>query len=166
MSELHTLMPNHKILHRQRVEPVHAASERAAVIETNKYSYLLSNYIFIPLACEISGVWCVEGIDFLDELGHRTSTATGWKKETHYLFQRLSVAIQRANAACFCGCFPVVDMHLRGLTRRHLPPRITLTLNIHCYQKKRIPIFWFGDTVTMSDLSKFNANSKVRATSA
>ena len=45
----------------------------------NKYNYLLSNYIFIPLACEISGVWCVEGIDFLNELGRRTSLVTGDK---------------------------------------------------------------------------------------
>ena len=48
--------------------------------KTNKYNYLLSNYIFIPLACEISGVWCVEGIDFLNELGRRTSIVTGDKK--------------------------------------------------------------------------------------
>ena len=44
------------------------AAERAAVNKTNKYNYLLSNYIFVPLACEISGVWCIEGIDFLNEL--------------------------------------------------------------------------------------------------
>ena len=87
-----------------------AAAERAALNKTNKYNYLLSKYIFIPLACKISGVWCVEGIDFLNELGRRTSLVTGDKNETHYLFQRLSVAIQRSNAAGFCGCFLIVDI--------------------------------------------------------
>ena len=52
----------------------------------------------------------MDGIDFLNELGRRTSVVTGDKNETHYLFQRLSVAIQRGNAACFCDCFPVVDI--------------------------------------------------------
>ena len=60
-----------------------AAAERAAANKTKKYNYLLSNYIFIPLDCEISGVWCVEGTDFLNELGRRTSIVTGDKNETH-----------------------------------------------------------------------------------
>ena len=34
-----------------------AAAERATGNKTNKYNYLLSNNIFIPLACEISGVF-------------------------------------------------------------------------------------------------------------
>ena len=53
----------------------------------NTYNYLLSNYIFIPLACEISGVWCVEGIDFLMSLiaVHQLSLVTKMK---HIFFSK------------------------------------------------------------------------------
>ena len=63
----------------------------------------------IPLACETTGVWCTEGAEFLNELGRRTSIITGDKHETAYLFQRLSVAIQRGDAACFYNCFSNFD---------------------------------------------------------
>ena len=79
---------------------VGAAAERAASRKVEKYNFLRDTYIFIPLACETTGVWCTEGAEFLNELGRRTSVITGDKHETAYLFQRLSVAIQRGNAAC------------------------------------------------------------------
>ena len=74
---------------------VGAAAERAASRKVEKYNFLRDTYIFVPLACETTGVWCAEGPDFLNELDRRTSVITGDKHETAYLFQRLSVAIQR-----------------------------------------------------------------------
>ena len=57
--------------------------------KTNKYNnYLLSNYICIPLSCEISGVWCVEDIDFLNELGRRTSIMSLVTKMKHIIFSK------------------------------------------------------------------------------
>ena len=88
---------------------VGAAAERAASRKVEKYNFLRDTYIFIPLACETTGVWCTEGAEFLNELGRRTSIITGDKHETAYLFQRLSVAIQRGNAACFYNCFSNFD---------------------------------------------------------
>ena len=86
---------------------VGAAAERAASRKVEKYNFLHDTYIFIPLACETTGVWCTEGAEFLNKLGRRTSIITGDKHETAYLLQRLSVAIQRGNAACFYNnyCF-------------------------------------------------------------
>ena len=77
------------------------SAKRAASRKMEKYNFLRDTYIFIPLVCEITGVWCAEGAEFLNELGRRTSLITGDKHGTAYLFQRLSVAIQKRNAACF-----------------------------------------------------------------
>jgi len=39
----------------------------------------------------------------LQELGRRIAAATGDPRVTEFLFQRLSVAVQRGNAACVLG---------------------------------------------------------------
>ena len=58
-----------------------AATERAAELKNAKYDYLTKNHIFVPLACEVSGVWCTETIDFLQDLGSRIALSTGEKRE-------------------------------------------------------------------------------------
>jgi len=45
------------------------------------------------------------GIEFITELGNHLNLATGDKLEMTYLFQRLSIAIQRGNELCFNGTF-------------------------------------------------------------
>ena len=70
-------------------------SERSASLKIIKYSEIARNHIFIPLACEVTGVWCAEAVDFLNELGGRISAATGDKRELAFLYQRLSVALQK-----------------------------------------------------------------------
>ena len=53
-------------------------SERAAAKKKNeKYDELCRNYIFIPLACEVTGVWNIEVDEFLADLGSRISCTTG-----------------------------------------------------------------------------------------
>ena len=49
--------------------------------KVDKYNFLRDTHIFVPLACEITGVWCAEGAEFLNELGRRTSIITGDKHE-------------------------------------------------------------------------------------
>jgi hypothetical protein len=44
-------------------------------------------------------------LSFLRELGRRLSLATDDPRETAFLFQRLSVALQQYNAVCFRGSF-------------------------------------------------------------
>ena len=67
------------------------------------------NYIFVPLACEVSGAWCTDGLEFLNDLGSRISDVTGDKRDTDFLFQRLSIALQKGNAACMYKPGPLVD---------------------------------------------------------
>ena len=58
----------------------------------------------------MAGAWCEAGSNFFDDLGNRISDVTGDCNETAYLYQRLSIAIQRGNAACFNDCFENSDI--------------------------------------------------------
>ena len=66
-------------------------------------------YIFVPLACEVSGVWCTDGLEFLNDLGTRISDVTGNRRDMDFLFQRLSIALQKGNAACMYKPGPSID---------------------------------------------------------
>ena len=83
-----------------------SAAERAASLKNKKYEELARNHIFSPLACEVTGNWCSEAVEFLHELGDRISAVTGDRRESTFLFQRLSVALQKGNAACVIGTMP------------------------------------------------------------
>jgi len=55
--------------------------------------------LFTPIAVKTSGVWAKEALKFLQEIGRRIVDVTGEKRSTSYLLQRLSLAVQRGNAA-------------------------------------------------------------------
>ena len=74
-----------------------------------KYDELRRNYIFIPLACEVTGVWNIEAEEFFNELGSRISCSTGEARETSFLYQRLSISLQKGNAACIYRPDPNFD---------------------------------------------------------
>ena len=59
--------------------------------------------MFVPVAFETLGPVNAEGAEFLSELGRRISAVSG---ETKFLFQRLSICVQRHNAIAFRGTFP------------------------------------------------------------
>ena len=61
--------------------------------------------LFAPLAIETFGPICAEGQAFIRELGKRISAATSDPREAAFLFQRVSIAVQRYNAICFAGTF-------------------------------------------------------------
>jgi hypothetical protein len=82
-----------------------AAAEGAASRKELKYLALTSTHTFIPLAFETLGPINSKGISFFSELGHRLAARTGDIRETAFLYQRLSIAIQRFNAICFQGSF-------------------------------------------------------------
>ena len=46
---------------------------------------------------------------FLQKLGRRLSVTTGSSRESAFLFQRLSVALQQYNAVCIRGTFGAVQ---------------------------------------------------------
>jgi len=86
-----------------------AAAEKAASLKTVKYINLQTSHIFVPIAIETAGSWNAEGLDFVCDLGKRLKQVTGDPLELIYLFQRLSVAIQRGNELSFIGSFVPSD---------------------------------------------------------
>jgi len=82
-----------------------AAAENAATKKEAKYAGLASSYMFVPLAFETLGPINTAGIQFFSEIGRRLSAITGDKREGSYLFQRLSVTMQRFNAISFTNSF-------------------------------------------------------------
>ena len=60
----------------------------------------------MPVACETMGSWAPTGRKFVKDIGNRIEEATGEKRSTNYLFQALSIAIQRGNAASIAGTVP------------------------------------------------------------
>ena len=63
------------------------------------------SHIFVPIAMEIFGPICAEALTFLSELARRISVVTRDMRETTFLFQRLSKAIQRFNCILFKSSF-------------------------------------------------------------
>ena len=82
------------------------ASEQAEKKKMSKYEYLTPGYILIPIAVETLGSWGKMGLKFIKDLGSRISDRTGDKRSTSYLFQSLSMAVQRGNAASVMGTIP------------------------------------------------------------
>ena len=81
------------------------AAESAANRKELKYQLLTNTHTFIPLAFETLGPINSKGVVSLNQLGHRLAASTGDARETSFLFQRLSLTIQRFNAICFNGSF-------------------------------------------------------------
>ena len=83
-----------------------AAAEKVFDNKKIKYSGLVTTHIFIPIAVEISVVWCSQSAQFDEDLGRRITAVTNEPLETIYLYQRLSVSLQRGNAVAFNNTFP------------------------------------------------------------
>jgi len=83
-----------------------AAASLAAINKTNKYSQLSATHIFTPVAIETAGTWHHQAVKLVQELGRWATIITGDSRETTYLFQQLSVALQRGtNAVPFQNTF-------------------------------------------------------------
>jgi hypothetical protein len=82
-----------------------SASEIAAERKNDKYKTLQHTYEFCPLALETLGPVNTLGREFLSDLGRRLTEVTGDFRETIFLRQRISIAIQRCNAAAIRGTF-------------------------------------------------------------
>ena len=78
-----------------------AAANHAAELKCTKYTDITFSHIFAPTAIETSGSWNEKVIETIQEIESRMTKATNDPNETQYLFQRLSVAIQRDNAVSF-----------------------------------------------------------------
>ena len=79
-----------------------AGAEQKKVI---KYGDMSSAVDFVPVAIETSGVWGEEALNIVTEIGRRIAELTHDPRSTVFLRQRISVAVQRGNAACVNGTF-------------------------------------------------------------
>ena len=78
-----------------------AAAQQAAQHKIAKYSKLASTHMFYPIAIETAGTWDDMAIELVQEIGRRTTVITQDTRETVFLFQRLSIALQWGNAVSF-----------------------------------------------------------------
>ncbi|KAG7301774.1 hypothetical protein JYU34_014797 [Plutella xylostella] len=82
-----------------------SAAENAARLKHQKYTDLKNRYLFVPVAVETSGVWGGEAKALIRDLGRRIASRGHDRRSGSYLAQRLSLAIQRSNAASIMGTF-------------------------------------------------------------
>ena len=82
-----------------------AAANKAAANEISKYCTLATTHHFVPISVETEGPWNPESSEFIAELGKRISQITLEPLETQYLFQRLSISLQRENEVAFRNTF-------------------------------------------------------------
>jgi len=78
-----------------------AAALKTAQNKIDKYSKLASTHIFYLFAIETAGTWHQIAIELTQEIGRHITTITEDTQETTFLFQHLSMALQRGNAVSF-----------------------------------------------------------------
>jgi len=82
-----------------------AAATQAATNKASKYSQLASTHTFYPVAIETAHTWHSQAVEVIEKIGGRATVITGDPNETMYLFQQLSMALQRGNAVSFQSTF-------------------------------------------------------------
>jgi len=82
-----------------------AAAKQAADNKIAKYQGHDSIHIF-PAAIKTAGSWSQQAVELVQEIGRHTTAITEDSRETTFLFQRLSMALQRGNAVSFLSTFP------------------------------------------------------------
>ena len=83
-----------------------AAARLAETKKEKKYDFLKDRYIFVPVAIETLGGYGPEAWKFGEVLGERLRMATNEPRSSMFLKQRISIAIQRGNAAAILGTLP------------------------------------------------------------
>ena len=83
------------------------AAHKAENKKSRHYANLATSGLFImPVAVETLGSFAPMGLQFIKDLGKRIIEVNGDKRSTMHLVQRLSIAIQRGNAASITGTLP------------------------------------------------------------
>ena len=77
------------------------AAENAATAKIQKYHQLSATHTFVPLVFETFGTLSDVTLSVLSDLGGRIISRTGDPRERMFMFQRLSMAVQRGNVTCF-----------------------------------------------------------------
>ena len=83
------------------------AAQAAAKRKVSKYASLPASHLFVPIPIETLGPINEAGHSFLSELGRHLSTISDDARESFFLFQRISILLQRFNEVAFRGTFDV-----------------------------------------------------------
>jgi len=75
-------------------------ADKAERFKHNHYIDLKENYLFTPIAFETLGCMGPETKKFIGKLGSLMKAASGESRSKDFLLQKISIAIQRGNAAC------------------------------------------------------------------
>ena len=93
-----TLAPSHYI------KSSKTAGSAAEWAENKKFSTygdsLGDDYHFVPIAVETFGTWGSIGHKFIKDIGKIITEITKEPKSTLYIFQSISIAIQKGNVQC------------------------------------------------------------------
>jgi hypothetical protein len=98
-----------------------SAAEVAADRKVAKYGALNQSHHFFPVAIEILGPFSECSQDFIKEIGRRTTLRMSDRRETAFLFQRIS--LQRFNSVCLSNTSTTADQSLSDMLStglRHL----------------------------------------------
>ena len=82
------------------------AAEIAEKEKMSHYQELSTSYIVTPVATETLGPWGPSGLKFVKEIGSKIADLSGEKRATSFLFQSISMAVQRGNVASIRGSVP------------------------------------------------------------
>ena len=85
------------------------AAEIAASRKEAKYAEIDSRFVFEPIAVETLGVLNSSARLLLNDLSRRITNISGEARELSFLFQRVSVLVQRFNAILLHDCLPAAD---------------------------------------------------------
>ena len=75
----------------------------AEVKNQQKYRDVNAGVDFVLFAIETSGVWGEQAMELVTEIGRRIAEVSHDSRSISFLRQRISVAVQRRNAACVNG---------------------------------------------------------------
>ncbi len=96
----HTLAASH--LNKVVFGPGEVAND-AESRKSVKYRSLAALYSLTPIAVESMGPLGQDATIFFNDLGRRIEATTAEPRSLQFLFKRLSVTVQRGNAACVIG---------------------------------------------------------------
>ena len=80
-----------------------SAADAAETRKQRKYEALEQQFIVQPIGFETMGSWGAGAKAFLTDVGNRVKQATGNQRAMEFLRQRVSIEIQRGNAASVMG---------------------------------------------------------------
>ena len=69
-----------------------------------KYETIAQTHLFCPIAIETSGVFGPVASTILRDLARQIKDVSNEPNSRAYLYQKISVAVQRGNAASVMGC--------------------------------------------------------------